>query len=575
METGSCLSSALPPEREGASVEKGILLLLAVVFTAGLTFATLELPYLLDGFLQRTVATPGGDSHLGTVAQLKTELFMAHYHVRALGYTAFFLLLGLIVTGFATRRTDWAALGAVGVMLPVFAQFASVMFFLAGLGMLNALWLPILDISYELQSWGAVIDAPNDFLRGLLGFAGVHSPWTTILFFIGSGILVFLLGVYAWLAARARGDGVARGWVYRISRHPQYLGWILWTYGAYLMIELNRYPKRSWGIGASLPWLISTLVIVAVALVEELNMRKQHGEAYEAYRRNAPFLLPLPVWLTRAIGAPFRMVFGKDRPERVREAVTVVGIYGLLLVGASIAGYGGGLERTLAHFSSTSRKADRIERMVAQAATAPDLHARRYNMLMDVALLGAPTAGPLAELLESPDPALRRMVVDVIGETGLTEAEPALVEALQDQDDGVRHGAALALAAIGSPVARPALVNRLVDSAGVVSTDVFAVLADLGAEEVLNWAPALLEEENGWTRSAAVSALGALGSDSGVPLVGKALSDPEPRVRREAVIALLRIGSPAALPALERALTDSDYEVRIYAAETLKRLAPT
>jgi hypothetical protein len=32
-------------------------------------------------------------------------------------------------------------------MLPAFAQFAGVMFFLAGLGVLNAIWLPILDIT--------------------------------------------------------------------------------------------------------------------------------------------------------------------------------------------------------------------------------------------------------------------------------------------------------------------------------------------------------------------------------------------------------------------------------------------
>ena len=122
-------------------------------------------------------------------------------------------------------------------MLPVFAQFAGVMFFLAGLGVLNALWLPILDMSSELQNWGLVINAPNDFLRWLLGLVGVHSIWPTTILFIGAGILTFLLGVYAWLTARAKGEGVADFWVYRISRHPQYLGWILWTYGAYLHIK--------------------------------------------------------------------------------------------------------------------------------------------------------------------------------------------------------------------------------------------------------------------------------------------------------------------------------------------------
>jgi len=41
----------------------GSLFLLAVIFTAGLTFATVELPALLDRFLHDTIATPSGDSH--------------------------------------------------------------------------------------------------------------------------------------------------------------------------------------------------------------------------------------------------------------------------------------------------------------------------------------------------------------------------------------------------------------------------------------------------------------------------------------------------------------------------------
>jgi protein-S-isoprenylcysteine O-methyltransferase Ste14 len=319
----------------------GSLFLLAIVFTVGLTFATVELPHFVDDVLQHNVTTPGWDSHADAAARLKTELFMAHYHVRAIGYVAFFLLVGLIVLGFSTRRTGLAALGAFGVMLPVFAQFAGVMFFLAGLGVLNAVWLPILDVSYELQHWGRVIDAPNDLLRWLLGLVGIHSLWPTTLLFIGGGILIFLLAVYAWLRARAEGKGVADSWVYRVSRHPQYLGWILWTYGAYLLLQRVHYPRRSWGIGASLPWLISTMVIIGVALVEELNMKRRYGEAYETYRRSAPFLFPVPRFVERLFAAPFRLLFAKPQPDRKREVLAVVTLYTVLLMGCSAFLYGG------------------------------------------------------------------------------------------------------------------------------------------------------------------------------------------------------------------------------------------
>lgn len=196
-----------------------LLLFLALVFTVGLTFATLELPYYVDEVLQNTIRTPDADSHVDPVSRIKTELFIAHYHIKALGYAGFFLLLALIAAGFSTRRTGLAALGALGVMLPVLAQFAGVMFFLAGLGVLNTLWLPVLDISWELQNWGLVINAPNDFLRWLLGLVGIHSIWPTIILFTGSGILIFITGVYAWLSARTRGQAVADFWVYLLSHH--------------------------------------------------------------------------------------------------------------------------------------------------------------------------------------------------------------------------------------------------------------------------------------------------------------------------------------------------------------------
>lgn len=553
-------------------VPRWVLLLVAAVFTVGLTFATLELPYLLDGFLQNAITTPGGDSHADEVARLKTELFMAHYHVRAIGYGAFFLLLALIVAGFATRRTGFATLGAAGVMLAVFAQFAAVMFFLAGLGVLNAIWLPVLDISWELQHWGRVINVPNDVLRWLLGLLGVHSPWPTIGFFIGAGILVFLLGTYAWLSARASGRGVADGWVYRLSRHPQYLGWILWTYGAYLLIGVARYPRRSWGIGASLPWLISTLVIIAVALVEELNMRKRYGDAYEAYRRGAPFLVPLPKWLKRGLAFPFRAVFGKTRPDRVWEVVTVVGLYGVLLISLSAYIHGGGIGATLMRLSPPHRQAQRIDAMVAEAVVATDVHARRFQMLQEVGRYGEVAVAPLVALAEGPNATVRAFAVQVLGGVGSERVIPTLVAAMSDSDSNVRYHAVHALGEIRSLAARDPLTARLEDPEDHVRFAAFLALAALGAEEALATAPGFVGTTAPWTRASAVAALGTLGSEAGLPLVLESIADKDASVRRDAVVALLRIGSPVARPALRRALSDADYEVRVYAAEALARL---
>jgi protein-S-isoprenylcysteine O-methyltransferase Ste14 len=549
----------------------GSLLFLAVVFTVGLTFASVELPYRIDELLQNTVRTPGGDSHADDISRLKTELFMAHFHVRAVGYAGFFLLLGLIVAGFSTKRTGLAALGAFGVMLPVFAQFAGVMFFLAGLGALNALWLPVLDLSYGLQDWGLVIRAPNDLLRWILGLVGVHSAWPTILFFIGAGIFVFLLGVYAWLTARSRKKGVADFWVYRISRHPQYLGWILWTYGAFLMIQLFRYPKRSWGIGASLPWLLSTMVIVGVALIEELNMRRRHGEAYESYRRSAPFLFPVPRWLERAFATPFRWLFGKERVERKREVAVVVALYTAVLMGISALFYAGGWRTAVTRLASADGRAQDVESLVEQVREESSAR-RRFHLMNQIAAFGEPAVEPLIAFLEGDDPALRPGAAEVLGSLGYEEAVPALCDALSDPDENLRYWTVGALRAIQSPQASDALRGRLTDTEAHIRVGALHALAELGDEIVLEWAPSFLADESHWVRGSALDALGALGSEAAVPEVETCLADEHEWVRREAVLALLRIGSPAGRPGLEQALSDEDFEVRVYAAEALKRV---
>ncbi|MHC4236285.1 MAG: methyltransferase family protein, partial [Planctomycetota bacterium] len=300
------------------------LVLLAAVFTIGLTFATVELPYLIDEVLQNNITTPGLDSHADEMSRLKTELFISHFHLRLIGYACFALLVLAIIVGFATRKTGLAAIGAVGFMLPVFAQFAGVMFFLAGLGLLNVVWLPVLDISFELQRLGLIIRAPYDLLMWLFRQVGISGYWPIVYFFLGSGLLLFFFGTFAWLSARARKQDVADFWVYRISRHPQYLGWILWSYGVYLLLLRGVYPKRSWGIDASLPWLVSTLVIIGVAMLEELNMRKRFGDAYETYRRSAPFLFPLPGFVEKVFALPTRLLFKKSQPDRRREVAVVI-----------------------------------------------------------------------------------------------------------------------------------------------------------------------------------------------------------------------------------------------------------
>jgi protein-S-isoprenylcysteine O-methyltransferase Ste14 len=558
--------------KQGKFFRTGPLLFLAIVFTVGLTFATLELPYYLDGVLQNTIPGLDADSHADEISRLKTELFMAHFHVRTVGYTAFFVLIGLIILGFSTKRTGLAALGALGVMLPAFAQFAGVMFFLAGLGILNAIWLPVLDISYELQNWGMVIRAPDDFIRWILGILGIHSAWPTIIFFTGTGILIFLLGVFAWLKARARGKGVADFWVYRLSRHPQYLGWILWTYGAFLLIQLMRYPKRSWGIGASLPWLMSTMVIIGVALLEELNMRRRHGEAYEAYRKSAPFLLPLPDVVTRIFTAPLRVIFRKELVDRRREVIVLVGTWTVLLMAVSAIFYAGGLEGALARRASPEVRAGQLRELMVEWR-GEESGRRRYHLALQVASFGEMAVEPLVELLESDNATFRVRAAELLSSLPSEAAAPNLLAALSDSEEDVRFYALQALEASHLSVPPDAVESLIDDPEGNIRIRALAILARSRADVALERAPEFMADESYWIRGQAMRALGVPGFEEALPLVEAGLADEHEWVRREAVLALLRIGSPVARPALEAMAPDEDFEVRLYAVEALKRLS--
>ena len=73
--------------------------------------------------------------------------------------------------------------------------------------------------------------------------------------------------------------------------------------------------------------MISSLIIVCVALGEEIKMHRERGEEYAAYRRRVPFMLPLPKPVCAAITAPLRVLLKKDRPENGKELVVTFVVY--------------------------------------------------------------------------------------------------------------------------------------------------------------------------------------------------------------------------------------------------------
>lgn len=541
-----------------------LLIFLAIIFAIGLTFASVELPRLLSSFLDRTVPHPNVDSHADESSVFRTELYIQRYHIRLIGYASFTLVIILIIAGFITNKSGLSSAGAFLFFLPLFAQFAAVMFFLAGLGLLNLVWMPILDISSDILRLGNIAYVPYRalvYIPSLLGF-DIHTPLCYTL--IGSGLLLFVLGTLAWFYSGLQKRRIADFWVYRVSRHPQYLGWIIWGYGLLIYLMRMPYPKRSWGIPSSLPWLLSTMVIISVAMMEELKMRRQLGEEYEAYRRRTPFMLPMPRFVSRIISAPMRLIIRKEYPARKREVAAVVAVYTALLVMLSIPSSGFGMRLF------TRNKEKRVDELVRALR---ETEARRMDRVaMSLSEIGEPAVGPLIELLKDEDAAIREYSAEALGKIGSEEAVHPLIELLGDSNQNVCCKAAWALGEIKSQEAIQPLIDSLQNEDGIIRYNVAAALGKLGSEQAIGALMAGLRDKEWYVRIANANALGRLKSDKAVEPLTEALKDEHEKVRRVAALALLKIESEKAVESLTEALRDEDWEVRLYAAEALERI---
>ncbi|MBT8382139.1 MAG: hypothetical protein HKP17_03870 [Ignavibacteriaceae bacterium] len=321
---------------ENVSLKSSLVLtFLAIVFAIALTYASVELPAILNSFLHSIFDFPGYDSS-HEIHRTKTTSFMESYYIRFIGYSCLAIIVSLIFAGFITKKSGLISAGAIAIFLPVFGHFSFNMFFLAGLGAMRIVWMPILDISYDILRLGDIAYLPYMTIVYLPALLKIDISTVIPYIIMGGGILIFILGTQAWMLARFNKKVVATFWIYKFSRHPQYLGWIIWSYGLLIYLIRNSsliHFKLTYEMPSSLPWLITTLVIICVALLEETKMKQKFPEEYESYKRQAPFLFPIPKFLTRIITLPVKLLFKKEQPESVKEIAIIFFVYlGLMIL---------------------------------------------------------------------------------------------------------------------------------------------------------------------------------------------------------------------------------------------------
>jgi protein-S-isoprenylcysteine O-methyltransferase Ste14 len=298
---------------------------LAVVFTLALAFATEEIPRLLNQALSQHVP-----DIQGLWSPHAVEPFVDS--MRTVGYVLLGVVVALIIIGFVSKKRGLSSLGSIFLFLPTFGYFAAPMFFLAGLGLLKVGWLPFSNAE-SIMRLGDIVYVPYMIPVYIFELAGNMDVRMILAYIaVGAGLFMFTLGTVTWFYGKHQGKETIDFGIYKYSRHPQYIGFIIWSYGVMIVGALTqvyagrRYPP------ITLPWLISALIIICVALVEELDMRKKDPEGYLAYRASAPFMFPLHKRIVSIITFPFRTLFKRDLPESRKQVLATFGIYLGILV---------------------------------------------------------------------------------------------------------------------------------------------------------------------------------------------------------------------------------------------------
>jgi protein-S-isoprenylcysteine O-methyltransferase Ste14 len=445
------------------------------------------------------------------------------------------------------------------------------MFFLAGLGFLRVGWLPFLDISFDILDLGKVIYVPFWILRWFLGLLkwDPHNfiPWL----FMAIGAFLFTWGVLLWFRSRYSGDKVATSRIYKISRHPQYLGWILWSYGFILFAPFTKSMKMSWTVPESLPWLLMTMTIVGICMLEEIKMMKITGGKYANYRESSPFLFPLPSLLNRILTLPARLVTRGEYPTKRIQVLWIVLIYTAIFMALSLIWMDLGASRKADQSSPESRR--ELSEIMNKLNEAGDQRRVIYPLMNEIPLFGEAGQDSLFLLANKPNNHIREFAIMFLGQMEVREAEDILIHSLNDSIKRVRSSAILAVGQIRSERAVDSLSGMLVDPQQNNNTFlIYGALGSIGDPAAI---PVLVRGLDGgahYNQIAALDAIMAIDPRQGLSYVFEELNDENEEVRRNAVINCIKTGDPVVVDALGAMLEDEDFEVRFYAKQGIKRL---
>jgi HEAT repeat protein len=184
----------------------------------------------------------------------------------------------------------------------------------------------------------------------------------------------------------------------------------------------------------------------------------------------------------------------------------------------------------------------------------------------------------LRQMLDDPDPSVRREAIDAVGDLGDKEAIPSLMQLLDDGDAESRREAVQNLGKLGAKLAGPSIAELLADPSERVRREAADVLGRLGTKEATAALLGALGDKDEEVRGETIAALGEIGAPEALPHLRKIYDTDPGRHRVRLVRALQALGDNGPLQQEvkrlgDTALTSEDARARGRAVQMLSWLA--
>lgn len=167
---------------------------------------------------------------------------------------------------------------------------------------ISSLLIPIFQYVPCTAVWFGIMSVPL-LVYILLYIQLPHILWYDIQFLIrAEGFYVVLFGLILYLYSLIyqlshRGRLLMKG-PYRLTRHPQYLAFIIMTLGMTIVafqtspiFEISVSYEHRYSI-LTLIWIVEVLAYVILGKIEEIALKAKYGDGFLEYKNKVAFIIP-------------------------------------------------------------------------------------------------------------------------------------------------------------------------------------------------------------------------------------------------------------------------------------------